>query len=113
MTAVLGMRLLVNWSDIMYPKLSAAHRHMHMLIVVLLGAQAYSNAHFGRGTAPILISYVGCTGLETHLANCSHYTPYCSQDKVAGVRCQGTAYIYMCFFSVTTQREMTISICSH
>jgi len=31
MTAVLGMRLLVNWSDIMYPKLSAAHRHMHLV----------------------------------------------------------------------------------
>ena len=84
-----------------------------MLIIVLLGAQAYSNAHFGRGTGLILMAYLRCTGQETHLANCSRSTPYCSQDKVAGVRCQGTAHIYVCVFSVTTQREMTISIYSH
>ena len=67
-----------------------------ILITISLGAQAYSYAYFGRGTGPILMAYVGCTGLETHLANCTRSTPYCSHSEDAGVRCPGTAY--GCFF---------------
>ena len=63
------------------------------LTTVSLGAQAYSYAYFGRGTGPILMAYVGCTGLETHLANCSRSTPYCSHYEDAGVRCLGTTII--------------------
>ena len=58
---------------------------------VLLGAQAYSKAYFGLGTGSILMAYVACTGLETHLANCSHSTPYCYHSEDAGVHCPGTA----------------------
>ena len=54
------------------------------------GAQAFSHAFFGRGSGPILMAYVGCTGLETHLANCTHSPPNsCSHYEDAGVRCQG------------------------
>ena len=60
------------------------------VITISLGAQAYSYAYFGRGTGPILMAYVGCRGEETHLANCSHSTPYCSHSEDAGVRCPGT-----------------------
>ena len=56
-----------------------------------LGARAYSNAYFGRGTGPILMAYVGCRGEETHLANCSGSTSSCSHWEDAGVRCPGTA----------------------
>ena len=35
------------------------------------------------------MSYVGCNGLETHLANCTYSTPYCSHSEDAGVRCPG------------------------
>ena len=58
-------------------------------ITVSLGARAYSYAQFGRGTGPILMAYLRCTGLETHLANCSYSTPYCSHSEDAGVRCLG------------------------
>ena len=57
---------------------------------ILLGAQAYSNAYFGGGTGPILMASVSCHGEETHLANCTHSTPYCSHSEDAGVRCPGT-----------------------
>ena len=63
--------------------------HTKPSITVSIGAQAYSYAYFGRGTGPILISYLRCTGLETHLVNCSHSTPYCSHSEDAGVRCLG------------------------
>ena len=62
---------------------------MHALFTVSLGTRAYSYAHFGRGTGPILMAYVGCRGEETHLANCSRSTPYCSHYEDAGVRCPG------------------------
>jgi len=60
----------------------------HFIIYFSKGARAYSYAFFGRGSGLILMAYVGCTGLETHLANCTHSTPYCSHSEDAGVRCQ-------------------------
>jgi len=38
------------------------------------------------------MAYVGCNGEESHLANCSYSTPYCSHYEDAGVRCPGTVY---------------------
>ena len=69
---------------------------MHLNVILItasLGAQAYSYAYFGRGTGPILMAYVGCTGLETHLANCTRSTPYCSHSEDAGVRCPGASLV--------------------
>ena len=65
------------------------HYYSTYLITVSLGARALSYAYFGRGTGPILMAYVGCRGEETHLANCSRSTPYCSHSEDAGVRCPG------------------------
>jgi len=63
------------------------------------GAQAFSSAFFGHGSGPILMANVGCSGLETHLANCTHSAPnWCSHYEDAGVRCQGTrtlTFIYI------------------
>ena len=57
-------------------------------------------ASFGRGTGPILLNVVGCTGTESSLLNCSHrdmdyyfyYFPYsyyfdCLYDNNVGVVC--------------------------
>ena len=62
--------------------------------ILFLGARAFSNAYFGRGSGPIIMSYVGCNGLETHLANCSYSTPYCSHYEDAGVRCPGIMMLW-------------------
>ena len=56
------------------------------------GALAFSGAHFGAGTGPIVIGNVACSGSESNLINCSHRSNVTctnghSQD--AGVRCQG------------------------
>ena len=61
----------------------------HFIYFFSKGARAYSYAFFGRGSGPILMAYVGCTGIETHLANCTRSTPYCSHYEDAGVHCQG------------------------
>ena len=53
------------------------------------GATAYSYAHFGQGTGPILYNSVYCTGNENVLQECSHTTGYyCSHNYDAGVSCQ-------------------------
>ena len=69
------------------------HLTTSRLISVSLGAQAYSYSFFGPGTGPILMSYVGCTGNEFNLVNCTHSTstPFCSHSRDAGVRCPGIA----------------------
>ena len=62
----------------------------HLLNFYFLGARSFSYAFFGRGSGPIVMSYVGCNGLETHLVNCTYSRPsYCSHYEDAGVRCPG------------------------
>lgn len=53
--------------------------------------RAYSSAYFGKGTGPILMDRVNCTGSERSLALCQfrgfgHQS--CSHSEDAGVACQ-------------------------
>ena len=52
-------------------------------------ATAYSSAAFGRGSGPILIDNVACTGRENRLIDCTfdNHTGDCSHSEDAGVRC--------------------------
>ena len=51
----------------------------------------YSNAYYGEGSGPILLSYLACTGRESTLADCGHrgvgIVSGCSHSEDAGVRC--------------------------
>ena len=52
-------------------------------------AVAYPYAYFGKGIGPIFIEHAGCTGSETHFANCSSmvYNTACAHYEDAGVKC--------------------------
>ena len=68
---------------------------------VSTGAIARSRAFFGRGTGPILLDQVACTGTETRLVNCRS-NPLgvhdCSHSEDAGVTCQGM-HGYLCYLT--------------
>ena len=53
-------------------------------------AVAYSNAYFGQGIIPILMTNVGCSGTESRLVDCSYSssTGGCYHYEDAGVQCQ-------------------------
>ena len=54
-------------------------------------AVALSGAFFGRGTGPILLNNVECTGAESNLLNCSHdglNQHNCIHSEDASVTCQ-------------------------
>ena len=54
----------------------------------LLDASAYSNAHFGQGTGPILLGGVACVGNEGRLVDCRYTaTPNCIHGEDASVSC--------------------------
>ena len=52
---------------------------------------ARTNAYYGPGTGFIMITYVGCTGEEPHLLNCTYGygRTYCGHYEDAGVQCPG------------------------
>ena len=61
-------------------------------MLTLTGALARTNAFYGQGSGLIMVTYVGCTGEEQSLLNCTH-TGYgvtsCRHYEDAGVRCPG------------------------
>ena len=62
------------------------------------GAVAYSFARFGRGTGGIFLDNVNCWGTKSKLLDCTHPAiglHNCNHGADAGVRCQGTMYIYI------------------
>ena len=63
---------------------------------ILIGARAFSLAHFGQGTGPIHLDNVGCTGTEQTLLSCSHSTSTsnCGHHEDAGVACIGMKLRY-------------------
>ena len=55
-----------------------------------VGVIARTYAYFGRGSGPIHMDSVGCTGLESRLLDCN-YDSITTEDthaKDAGVQCQ-------------------------
>uniref|UniRef100_A0A3Q0RBL4 SRCR domain-containing protein n=1 Tax=Amphilophus citrinellus TaxID=61819 RepID=A0A3Q0RBL4_AMPCI len=53
------------------------------------------SAHFGRGTGPIWLNGVSCSGSENSLTECQHRgfgTQNCTHQKDAGVICSGENY---------------------
>ena len=85
----------------LYVALYTACILFHVLVTIVIcyrilapGAVAYYNAYFGRGTGPILLDDLLCTGSEARLVDCTHdgigNYDYCYRlhGEDAGVRCQ-------------------------
>ena len=75
------------------------------------GATPYNGAFFGQGTGPFHIQYIGCSGSESDLLQCSMqrrwwYTRCSNHVEDAGVLCQGdpmsqcsyTAVVISCYY---------------
>ena len=64
--------------------------------IISTGSRAYYNAFFGRGTGPILLDDLLCTGSEARIIDCPRFTSqgigtydFCpnGHGEDAGVRC--------------------------
>ena len=63
-----------------------------------IDAIAYSNAHYGQGTGPILLDNLACIGTEYNLTSCSYDsdTSDCGHYEDAGVHCNTTCEYSVC-----------------
>ena len=65
-----------------------------LLYIIFAGAIGYSNAHFGRGSGPIFIKSINCSGSELSLLDCPRdtYTQHTfTHAEDASVHCEGIA----------------------
>ena len=76
----------------MYIVYSLLVHQVDLSYYIISDAIAYSNARFGRGTGPILLDNLACTGSEYNLTSCSYDsdTSDCTHYEDAGVRCNTT-----------------------
>ena len=75
------------------------------MYVFLLDASAYSDAHFGQGTGPVLLDDVACVGNENRLVDCRHTaTPNCIHGEDAGVSCKTECKYNFVFAIVNSYR---------
>ena len=60
-----------------------------VLLLIFIGAVYYSSAYFGRGTGPIFLDNVECSGNESRLLSCSYgiNTTDHTHNEDVGVRC--------------------------
>lgn len=65
-------------------------------LLILAGSTPFYNAYFGRGTGPILLDDLQCSGSETRIINCPRHISqgigtydgcYNGHGEDAGVRC--------------------------
>lgn len=87
----------LNWAMLLHRLLfnnnSYNYYNTDYYIYFYTGAVAVSNAFYGLGTGPILMTNVRCVGNESGLVNCtfSTLTGTCTHGIDAGVRCYENA----------------------
>ena len=74
------------------------HPIKYCFLFNILGAEAFVNAHFERGTGPLLLDRLGCTGHEANLLSCYHrgievIEFNCTHSDDTGIRCQGVVIL--------------------
>ena len=94
--ASLDVHKLVTTYSYMLSHTHIITHHTHLKLryycMVIAGAIAHSSATFGRGTGPIWLDEVQCSGIETRLLNCHSNAVGvhdCYHFEDAGVTCQG------------------------
>ena len=78
-----------------------------------IDAIAYSNAHYGQGTGPILLDNLACTGTEYNLTSCSYDsdTSDCTHYEDAGVHCNTTCeYSVVCILCCKCMVSMCVCV---
>ena len=66
------------------------------MILFTTGAISHHYAYFGRGSGPVFMRNVRCSGSETHLVYCTYSTTqHCTHNRDFGVECPG-ALFFIC-----------------
>ena len=104
----------------------AGHHTLSKLIVsfmminylMCVGAIPVTNGYFGKGTGPVHMTGVGCTGNEESLTQCSYVngigTTNCYHAKDVGVMCKGTLILIIMLISMYNTHRVSYSLqCDH
>ena len=70
---------------------------MFINVTMPAGPIAYQYAAYGRGSGPVWLKNLKCTGNEKQLFNCSFMPTiysYCDHYNDASVRCAGKKYFF-------------------
>lgn len=71
------------------------------------GGRYLEDEEFSKGTGPVQLSNVSCTGLEASVVNCTHSgigVHNCSRDDDIGVMCNKSGTLF-CFLNKSRVRD--------
>ena len=78
------MHVIILWSIIVEIE--------YLTIIINLGSLAFTHAHYGRGSGPIHLDNVHCTGREQRLIDCTYTNNTsgldCTHSEDASVACR-------------------------
>ena len=75
-------------ASLLYKLLAAVYVRTIIMMIIIVGATAYTGARFGAGAGPIVMDDVLCTSTENRLIECPFtFNHDCVHSEDAGVRC--------------------------
>jgi len=84
-------------------------------VICFAGSAPHYYSSFGRGSVPLMVADLFCTGSEASILECNrndYGILHCSPFEVAGVECEGEHFSLIYYFKQPVHSHDNLSMCA-